>query len=168
MERLNNYPLHESIRGYAGYELYKLMAENPDIYLITADLGFGMLTPHQEDFKKQFINVGASEVTMMGLAVGLAQEGKRPFTYTISSFYMRAAEPIALYVAREQLPIIMLGSGRDDDYKHDGPSHNATTTQEFMKMIGIESLYPETKEEIPDILHQTISNNKPTFISLKR
>lgn len=167
MERLNNYPLHESMRGYFGYELYKAMVEDPDIYLLTADLGYGMLTPHQEDLPN-FINCGASENTMMGIAVGLAQEGKRPFTYTISSFYLRGAEPIALYIAREQLPVVMIGAGRDDDYKHDGPSHNGTNAQEYMRLLGIKSLYPETKEEMADIVRELSVTEEPVFLSLRR
>ena len=166
-ERLNNYPLHESMRGYFGLELYKAMVGSPDIYLLTGDLGYGMLTPHQEDLTN-FINCGTSETAMIGMATGLAQEGKRPFTYTISSFYMRAAEPIALYIAREKLPVILVGSGRDDDYKHDGPSHNAALTQDYMKLIGIKSYYPKEKEEIADLMQELLKINEPVFVSLRR
>ena len=165
---LSNYPRHPSMRGEMGFELYKTLRDKPEVFLLTGDLGYKLLDPHIDNFPSRAFSVGASELSMMGMAAGLAQEGKKVFTYTISSFYMRAAEPIALYIAREQLPVVMLGSGRDRDYAHDGPSHDAITTQEYMAMLGIKSYYPETKEEIGDLMQGLLKLNEPAFVSLNR
>src|SRR4030067_2548423 len=96
-DRLQNYPLHESMRGYWGRELYEAMLDDKKLWVLTGDLGFGLFAPHQSDFPNRFINCGASELAMMAIACGLSREEQRPITYTISSFYLRAAEPIALY-----------------------------------------------------------------------
>jgi transketolase len=161
------YPLHESMRGFFGFELWKAMKDDPSIILLTGDLGYGMLDEHQK-IEGQFYNCGAAETTMMGIAAGLAQEGKRPFAYTISSFYLRAAEPIALYIAREKLPVVMIGAGRDGDYAHDGPSHNGTNAQEYMRMLGIKSFYPQDKNEIEDLMIKLRNTKEPCFVSLRR
>src|SRR3990167_7334269 len=76
IERLQNYKIHDSMRGYFGYELYKKMMVNNDIWIITADLGYGMFDPHKEDFSDRFINVGAAEQTTMNIAIGLALSDK--------------------------------------------------------------------------------------------
>lgn len=167
IERLNNYPLHESMRGYFGYELWKAM-QDENVWTLTGDLGYGLFDKHQQDYPNRFINLGAAETTMMGMAAGLAQEGKKVFTYTISSFYLRAAEPIALYIAREQLPVVMIGAGRDGDYSHDGPSHHGGNAQDYMKMLNVKGYYPETKEEMPKLMKEVLQLNEPCFISLRR
>lgn len=159
---------HESMRGYFAYELHKAMEENPDIWAINGDLGYGMYDFVKRDYPDRFVNTGAAEVTMLGVAIGLAKQGKRPFTYTISSFYMRAAEPIALYAVAEGLPIVMIGGGRDQDYAHDGLSHDATTTQDFMSMLGVKCYYPDTKEEMEELMKELVSVNEPVFVSLRR
>lgn len=159
---------HESPRGYFAHALYEEMILNDKIYLLTGDLGFGMLDAIRDNFPHRFINCGASEQAMLGIAVGLAQEGKIPFVYTISSFFMRAAETIGLYIHGEQAPVRLVGSGRDGDYKHDGPSHNGMLAQNLIESLDITSYYPKDKEEVPLLVKRMVDENKPQFISLRR
>lgn len=172
-ERLANYPRHPSIRGEFGFELYKHMVDNKDIFLLMGDLGYGLFNPHREDFPDRAINVGASEGSMVGIAVGLAQEGKIAVCYTISSFYLRAAETIALYLHGEQTPVKLIGSGRDGDYHVDGPSHHGGLAQAFLDngphgMLNIKNFYPQKIEDIPPMTEVMLYSSKPCFMSLKK
>lgn len=168
MQKIEEKDFHQSQRGYFAGCLYNTMIDNPDIFLLTGDLGFGMLDKIRDDFPKRFILCGASEQAMLGIAVGLALKGKIPFVYTISSFFMRAAETIGLYLHGEQIPVKMCGSGRDDDYKHDGISHFSYLTQDFVKSLNIVQFYPQEKEEMQEVIKDMIENKKPSFVSLKR
>jgi transketolase len=159
---------HESQRGYFAGSLFEAMEKDDSIYLLVGDLGFGVFDKIRDTFPKRFINCGASEQAMLGIAVGMALEGKKVFVYTITSFFLRAAETISLYLSHENIPVYLVGAGRDDDYKHDGYSHFAFEAQNFIKLLGIESYYPETKEEVPELLTKMLSINNPSFISLKR
>ena len=159
---------HESQRGFFAASLFEQMVANKDIWLVVADLGFGVFDKHFRDFPERCINTGAAEQAGMGLAVGLALENKQVFTYTITSFYLRAAETIGLYLHGEQIPVKLVGSGRDADYAHDGPSHHAGIAQAYLGSLHIMNLYPDTKEEIPDTVDRMIKSGKPSFISLKR
>lgn len=159
---------HQSQRGYFAGALYEAMQKNKDIYLLTGDLGFGMLDKIRDDFPDRFINCGASEQAMLGIAVGLAQEGKIPFVYTISSFFMRAAETIALYLNNEHTAVRLVGSGRDDDYLHDGPSHFGNFTQAMIEKMDILEFYPTAKEQVPNAVKKMIETNFPSYLSLKR
>jgi len=159
---------HQSQRGFFAGALYEEMAKNKNIILLTGDLGYGMLDKIRDDFPAQFINCGASEQAMLGIAVGLALEGKVPFVYTISSFFMRAAETISLYVDGEQANVKLIGSGRDGDYKHDGMSHNATKTQKYLESLRISCHYPETKEDLPELVKKLVETKEPSFLSLRR
>jgi len=149
-------------------QLYILMKKNPNVWALTGDLGYIGFDKIRDDFPDRFINCGASEVAMLGIAVGLALENKIVFVYTITSFFMRAAETIGLYLHGEQISIKLIGSGRNQDYHIDGPSHDATITQNYLKSLNIVNLYPNTKEEIPLLVKKMVENNKPTFISLRR
>ena len=68
--------------------LYDEMAVNPDIYLVTGDLGYGLWDKIRLDFSNRFYNVGSAEQLMMGSAVGLAMEGKIPVVYSITPFLL--------------------------------------------------------------------------------
>lgn len=158
---------HNSVRGEFAYWLYREMERNPNIWLVVADLGYAMLDQIRRDFPERSINVGASEQSMLGIANGLALEGKRVFTYTITSFYLRAAETIALYQAGEGIPVQMVGSGVGRDYAHDGPSHWGSPAQEVLKTMGVETLYPE-KDEVMETVKRMAESDKPLFVGLKR
>lgn len=161
---------HDSMRGWFAYELYQWMKKDKDIYLIVGDLGYGMFDAIRDDFPDRFLNCGAAEQAMMGIAVGLALEGKKPFIYSITPFLLwRAAETIRLYINHERIPIRLVASGRDKDYEHDGFSHYAGDDKDLLDCFkNIFCVWPDTKEQIPDIVEAMIENNKPWYINLKR
>ena len=146
--------------------LHKQMTFDNDIVLITMDLGMGMWDQIAKDYKKRFYNVGASEQAGMDIAVGMAQDGKKVFVYTISSFYMRCAEAINIYIHNEQIPVRLIGSGVDDLYKHDGYSHNCTMTQRYLELLDIKTFYPKDKKDIPQLVEDMVKLDKPSFVGL--
>lgn len=147
------------------------MAENPNIWLVVGDLGYGIFDAHFKDFPDRCKNTGAAEVAMMGIAVGLALKGKIPFVYSITTFLLyRPFETIRLYLNHEKIPVKLVGSGRDKDYIHDGISHWSDDALKVLRNCfpNIERYWPDTKEEIPQIVEEMINNNKPSFVSLRR
>lgn len=159
---------HQSQRGYFAGSLYEEMKKDDSIYLLTGDLGYKMFDKIKEDFPKRFINCGASEQAMLGIAVGLAQEGKKPFVYTITSFFLRAAETISLYLDHEGAAVRLVGSGRDADYRHDGISHDATKAQDFITSCHFMEYYPENLEQLPNMVESMVKKDEPSFLSLRR
>jgi transketolase len=163
------YKPHDSQRGYFAFSLYELMEKNENIWVITADLGYGMFDTIYCDFGNRFINVGASEQTALDISVGLALSNKIPVVYTITPFFSRGYETIRNYINRENLPVKLIGSGRDDDYKRDGFSHNASDIEEILSPFkSIVEYYPATKDRVKMLLPDIMFNGKPTFLSLKR
>lgn len=175
---------HDSMRGWFAYELYRHMQKDKNIILIVGDLGYKVWDKVRDDFPDRFINTGAAEVAMMDIAVGLAMSGKIPVVYSITTFLLyRPFEVIRNYINREKWPVKLVGSGRNKDYAHDGFSHWSEDAKKlFEKNIHLEfcgyshggifsnisPLWPETKEEIPDLMNEFLYNDKPYFLSLRR
>lgn len=161
---------HDSMRGWFAYELHYWMQLNPDIWVVSLDLGFGMLDKIRDDFPERFLNVGASEQAGVGIACGLAMSGKIPFVYSITTFLLyRPFEFIRNYVNHEKLPVKLIGSGRDKDYDHDGFTHHSTEAKGVLDTLpNVVQCFPETKEEIPEVTKEIINNDKPVFLSLRR
>lgn len=162
---------HESMRGYFAFYLHEQMRLNPDIFVLTGDLGFGMFDKIKRDFPERFINCGASEQAMMGMAVGLALSGKTPVVYSITPFLLyRPFETIRNYIDHESTPVILIGGGRDTDYLDDGWSHYSTDARDILNVSfpNIYSSFPEDKSEVEKLLLDVIQSGKPSFISLKR
>lgn len=146
-----------------------LMMRNENIYFISIGLGYPRLEEIRKNFPKRYIQTEASEQTALDIAVGLAYEGKIPITYTITPFYLRAFETIRTYINHENLTIIMVGAGRDDDYKHDGFSHDASDIGEiFRTQHNIFQFYPNTYQEMKKAFDMALTIKGPNFISIRR
>ena len=161
---------HESMRGYFAHELYNQMRENENIWLLCGDVGYRVFDAHFEAFNERTINVGASEQSMLDIAIGLALKDKIPFCYSITSFLLwRGAETIRLYLNHENIPAKLIGSGRDKDYEIDGFSHDASDVKQLLKSWpNIVQFWPAEKDEIPNMVKEMVTNGKPSFISLRR
>lgn len=162
--------IHPSMRGWFAHCIHKQMKKNKNIWLITGDLGYKMWDQIRIDFPDRFINTGAAEQAMMGIACGLALEGKIPIVYSITTFLLyRPFETIRNYINQEKIPVKIIGSGRDRDYEHDGFSHWAQEDKKIMSILkNIKSIWPDTKEEIPRIVKEMLEDNNPWYINLRR
>ena len=175
LEKIPQSEWHQSQRGYFAGALYNAMIDNPKITVVTMDLGYGLFDKIRRDFPDRFYNVGAAEQVGMGICVGLALEGFIPIAYSITTFLLyRPFEVIRNYIDHEKIPVRLVGSGRDKDYAHDGFSHwSEDVSILFDKSHGgpfgnIEDLWPNDKEEIPEMVKGMVEEDRPWFISLRR
>lgn len=169
MTKLQN-SWHQSQRGYFAGQLYEEMKQNDKIVLITADLGYGMFDKIQESFPDRFINTGASEQCALGIAVGYAIQGYIPFVYSITNFLLyRGFEWIRNYIDHERFNVKLVGSGRDDDYLHDGWTHCCPDAKKVMDLFpNIVQYWPILKDDVPVMVKDMANIKEPFFISLCR
>lgn len=145
-------------------QLFELMAADDLVVFITGDLGYGLADEVRQEFPSRFINTGAAEQTMMGVAVGMALSGKIPFVYSITPFLLfRPFETIRNYISHESIPVVMVGSGRDSDYGHDGFSHFAGDDEILKQLPNIQFI---KQDEFS--LASIVKSGKPTYLNLKR
>jgi transketolase len=150
--------------------LHAEMIINPDIFLITGDLGYGLWDRIRDDYPERFYNVGSSEMAMMGTAIGLAMEGKIPYVYSITPFAIyRPFEMIRNYLNHENIPVNIIGGGRDKDYGYLGFSHWSHDDKEIMGVFhNIVSSWPENDDQLLDDFQFSLTKKSPTYINLKR
>lgn len=146
------------------------MSVNPRIRVVTADLGFGILDHIRTAYPDRFYNVGAAEQLMIGVAIGMAEEGLTPVCYSMSSFLLyRPFEFLRNYVNYEGINIKLLGSGRDKDYSHDGISHWAHDDQQVLAALpNIESYRPADLAELEQDFADWINSERPGYLNLMR
>ena len=107
--------------------LFELAELDPRLILITADLGFGVLTDFAEKYPQQFLNAGVAEQNMTALATGMALEGHIVFTYSIANFpTFRCLEQIRNDVCYHDVPVKIVAIGGGFSYGPLGMSHHAT------------------------------------------
>ena len=146
------------------------MSINRDIYLLTADLGYGMWDRIRDNFPDRFYNVGAAEQLLIGAGVGLTLEGKISICYSITSFLLnRPFEFIRNYLNHENIPVKLLGAGLNDDYGNLGFTHHSNDYKNILSLFNnIECFVPKNKEDLQENFKSYIYNNKPSFVGLRR
>jgi transketolase len=128
-------------------------------------MGFGMFDKIRDEMPDQFINPGAAEQAAVTIAVGLALSGRIPVVYTITPFLIfRPFEAIRLYLDYESIPVITVGSGRGQDYAHEGFSHDASDHEILKQFKNIDFIVPENDFNLKEIIY----SGKPTYLNLKR
>lgn len=150
--------------------LFCEMAKNDKINVITADLGFGLLDNIKDKFPERYFNVGAAEQLMIGAGIGFAEEGKIPVCYSMSSFLLyRPFEFLRNYVNAENIPVKLIGSGRDKDYSHDGLSHWAHDDELVLKALPNILVYkPKNIFQLENIWPVFIQSKCPSYLNLTR
>ena len=151
-------------------ELTKQAKTNDKIWLITADLGFGLWDQFKDEIPNRFLNTGASEQAASDICVGLALEGKIPFFYSITTFGLyRCFETWRTYVNYEKIPVKLCMSGRDKDYLHDGISHWSEDAKDILDTLpNIHTYWPNKVSEVKSITRKLVTSGTPEFLSLRR
>ncbi len=117
-------------------ELTNLAKDDPNIILLTGDLGFGVLTDFAQKFPNQFINVGVAEQNMTAIATGLALEGFKVYTYSIANFTtLRCLEQIRNDVCYHDADVTMVSVGAGFSYGQLGVSHFATEDLAILRAL---------------------------------
>lgn len=117
-------------------QITKLAAQDDRIVLMTGDLGFGVVDEFAKKFPNRFINAGVAEQNMMGVATGLALEGKIVFVYSISNFpTMRCLEQIRNDACYHHANVKIISVGSGFSYGALGVTHHATEDIAVMRVL---------------------------------
>lgn len=144
------------------------MERDPSIIFLTGDLGFNALEEIQERFPDRFLNVGIAEQHMVGLAAGLALEGKKVICYSIASFVtMRPYEQIRDDVCYHNLDVKIVGTGGGYNYANHGVTHHTVEDVAIMNVLPhMQVLCPGHSWEAREATRAMLRHKGPAYIRL--
>ncbi len=146
-------------------KLEKLAEKNPDIFLLTADLG-KFLNSFKEKFPERFINCGVAEQNMIGIAAGLSLLGKNVYCYSVIPFLtMKALENIRVDICYQNLNIKLLGAGGGLVYGFEGMTHQAIEDISIMRSLpNMTVVAPGDLLEAEAIAEESVNFPGPLYI----
>jgi len=158
------------MRNLFGELLANSLAKDERLWLLTGDLGFGVLNKSREVAPDRSYNVGAAEQLMLGAAVGLTHNNKIPICYSITPFVIfRPFEWIRNYLDHEGAPVKLVGAGRDKDYGHLGFSHWGVDDESALKMFpNVQIFKPKDEVELSSMWEDYLYNDKPSYLNILR
>ncbi|BBH71442.1 1-deoxy-D-xylulose-5-phosphate synthase [Actinoplanes sp. OR16] len=141
---------------------------DPDLVLITADLGFGAVDEFAAARPGQFVNCGVAEQNMAGLAAGMALAGARVFTYSIANFpTLRCLEQIRNDICYHHADVTVVAVGGGLAYGALGMSHHATEDLAIMRALpGMAVAAPGDPAEVDAVLADLLTVGGPAYLRL--
>ena len=143
----------------------------PEIVIVEADLmKASKTTAFFELFPNRSINVGVAEANMIGVAAGLANMGKIPFTHTFTPFATRRVfDQVTLSVAYAKLNVKMVGSDPGVMAQLNGGTHMSLEDVGLMRNLPTMTIFePVDGVQLAQMFPQIIEHNGPVYIRLLR
>ncbi len=116
--------------------LLELATSDPQLCLITGDLGYNVLNRFYESFPERYINAGIAEQLMTSMATGMALAGKSVYTYSLANFpSLRCLEQIRNDICYHNCNVTIVSVGAGFGYGSLGMSHHATEDVAIMRAL---------------------------------
>jgi transketolase len=147
------------------YELAKL---DQRIFFVGSDLGFGTMKQFQAEMPDRFFMEGVSEANIIGVAAGLALEGKIPYVNTIATFLTRRCfEQIVLDLCLHHANVRLIGNGGGLVYAPLGPTHLAVEDLAILRACpNMTIVAPADADEMRRLMPLTVDHSGPLYIRL--
>jgi transketolase len=150
--------------------LTALAQKDPNLMLVTGDLGFNALEEFKDTVPKQYLNAGIMEQTMIGVCAGLAMSGKRIFAYSIIPFATyRCYEQIRDDVCYHNLPVCIVGVGAGYSYDRMGSTHHALEDIAVMRALpNMTVVCPGDPLEVDAAVRAIAKHDGPCYLRLAK
>ncbi len=158
-----------NIRKSYGVNITSLGEKNEDIVLLEGDLADSTMSDlFQERFPERHFQIGIAEQNMVGIAAGLALEGKIPFVNSFAAFIaMRACEQVRTDIAYPNLNVKLVVSHAGLSAGSAGPSHHCIEDLGIMRSIPNMAVFcPGDEEEMKQVLEASLEIFGPVYIRM--
>jgi transketolase len=150
--------------------LFAIAARDKNVIVISADNGAPTLDQFVQRLPNQFFTVGIAEQQMIGMAAGMAFEGKKVYTYAIAPFVTsRVHEQNKLDICSMRLPVVNLGVGAGYAYDIMGPSHHTVEDIAIMRALPHMKIHSPADSVCAEALAQiTYEDPSPQYVRFDR
>jgi len=148
--------------------IYRATKVNSNVLCIVGDIGAYLLRHYIKDFSANYLNLGAAEANMVGVAAGLAMSGKIPFVYTITPFITaRCYEQIKIDVCYNGANVKLVGIGSGVSYGTMGSTHHSLEDIAIMRALPNMTVFsPSNKQEVEEAVFAAMKYKGPVYIRL--
>ena len=156
------------MRNAFASEITSLAAADERIVLLAGDIGNKLFDEFKRRSPARFLNCGVAEANMVSVAAGLAMNGLRPVTYTITPFMTtRCLEQIRVDVCYQRLPVVIVGIGAGLSYASLNATHHSCEDIAFLRMLpNMTVVCPGDPLEVRHALRAAIESDGPVYIRL--
>ena len=152
--------------------LNELIADNRNVYCLEADLSkaSGTNPTVLKAHPNNFVNVGVAEANMIGVAAGLATEGKIPFCASFCCFATRRVyDQITLSVAYANTNVKIVGTGPGVTQGANGGTHMCFQDLAIMRaMPNMQVFSPCDVYELRSLMHYMAKTYGGMYMQLLR
>src|SRR3989338_6930675 len=150
--------------------VYELAKKDKRVIFIGSDLGQGTLDQFKKEMPDRFLMEGISEQSIIGMAAGLALEGKVVYINTIATFLTRRCfDQIVLDLCLHNANVRLIASGGGFVYAQLGPTHQAIDDIGILRPIpNMTIIAPADAEEMRRVMLKTIDYQGPIYIRVAK
>jgi transketolase len=148
--------------------IYELAGKDDRIVFLGSDLGVGTMKQFKEEMPDRFFMEGIAEANLIGMAAGLALEGRIVYVNTIASFLTRRCfEQVALDLCLHNVNVRLIGNGGGLVYAPLGPTHEAVEDIAIFRALpNMTIIVPADAEEMKRVMPLTVDYPGPVYIRL--
>jgi transketolase len=150
--------------------IYELAKKDKRVFFIGSDLGHGTMDQFKKEMPERFLMEGISEQNIVGMAAGLALEGKIVYINTIATFLTRRCfEQIVLDLCLHNTNVRLIASGGGYVYAQLGPTHQAIDDIGILRSIpNITIIAPADADEMKRAMTETLHHIGPVYIRVAK
>jgi transketolase len=150
--------------------VYELAKQDSRVFFIGSDLGIGTLNRFRDEMPDRFFMEGISEANLVGVAAGLAMDGKIPYVHTIATFLTRRCfEQVVLDLGLHNVNVRLLGAGGGLVYAPLGPTHEAIDDLAILRTIpNMTIIAPADADEMRRVMLLTVDHQGPIYIRMAK
>jgi transketolase len=148
--------------------VYELAKKDERIVFIGSDLGIGTLDNFRKEMPERFFMEGVSEANVVGMAAGMALEGRIVYVNTIATFLTRRCfEQVVLDLGLHNVNVRLIANGGGVVYAPLGPTHLAIDDLAIMRAVpNMTIVAPCDADEMSRLMPQTVEHRGPMYIRL--
>jgi transketolase len=158
-------------REVYGKTLVELGKENPAIVVLDADVAPSTMTGYfKQAFPERFFEIGIAEANMIGVASGLAANGKIPFASSFAVFSTsRCFDQIRVGVAQSKLNVKIVATHSGLTVGEDGASHQSLEDLALIcSLPGFTVIVPADGVETAQVIRAVAAHEGPCYVRLIR
>ena len=161
----------KEMRAVYAETLMELAARDRGIMVVEADLMRASGTMAFRDaYPDRAIDVGVAEANLVGVAAGLAAEGKVPFAATFGCFASRRAfDQFFVSCAYAKLPVKLVGTDPGISAAYNGGTHMPFEDIGIMRTVpGLDIVEPSDPVSLKALVGALAASGKPGYLRLHR